>query len=554
MNKTININLAGLFFHIDEDAYNRLQRYLAAVRRSFQGTQGAEEIMGDIESRIAELFLEKRTNAQQVIGFIQVEEVILIMGEPEDYEVDEQIFEEETAYKRPRSSFSDKQLFRDSANGYVGGVSSGMAYYLNIETLWIRAIWVILIISSVGWFIPIYIVFWVLVPDAVTNNQRLKMMGKEVNISNIGENAKADFEPVADGQTDADHHIVGQKGKRGTVKFFGILGSLIKGFLKVLYKMLGLIVFLASTIGLIGLVVSLITVCFIDVGNSKSIHFFDAAIPAHEASWVVVVALILAFGIPLLVLSILGLRMLVNQMKSIGTPSKIVLVVLWVISIIVLSISMGNILASQAFEANIPAVEKFQIDKEQVFSLELDAIERLNHSVYVNNNSFDFMEHEGEVVLRNYEITVGIASTTDSIARLVITQKAKGSSYTQAKQNAGEAIFDYELNASTFTAPNYVIVPKENALIQQETQIVFYLPVGTKLKMNQEFINRYSSWINNDTFKIGNNEDDVYEIASGKSICLTCEKEPVIEEISTTVPQDSIPQTSNYDGEWKYEE
>jgi hypothetical protein len=84
MNKTININLAGLFFHIDEDAYQRLQRYIAAVRKSFAGTSGADEIMSDIESRIAELFLEKRANEMQVISITHVEEVIGIMGQPED--------------------------------------------------------------------------------------------------------------------------------------------------------------------------------------------------------------------------------------------------------------------------------------------------------------------------------------------------------------------------------------------------------------------------------------------------------------------------------------
>ena len=84
MNKTINISLAGLFFHIDEDDYQRLQRYIAAVRKSFAGTSGADEIMSDIESRIAELFLEKRANEMQVIYITHVEEVIGIMGQPEE--------------------------------------------------------------------------------------------------------------------------------------------------------------------------------------------------------------------------------------------------------------------------------------------------------------------------------------------------------------------------------------------------------------------------------------------------------------------------------------
>ncbi|MFT4839079.1 MAG: phage shock protein PspC (stress-responsive transcriptional regulator), partial [Oleispira sp.] len=220
MNKTININLAGLFFHIDEDAYQRLQRYIAAVRKSFAGTSGADEIMSDIESRIAELFLEKRANEMQVISITHVEEVIGIMGQPEDYEVDEEIFEEQTSRKQYRSSGKNKQLFRDTQNGYIGGVSGGIGYYLGIDAVWVRILWVLLVFFSVGWAIPVYVLLWILVPDAVSTNQRLTMMGKEVNISNIEENFKQGFEPVVDGQTDADHHILGQKGKRGSIRFF----------------------------------------------------------------------------------------------------------------------------------------------------------------------------------------------------------------------------------------------------------------------------------------------------------------------------------------------
>lgn len=201
MNKTININLAGLFFHIDEDAYNRLQRYLAAVRNSFSETTGADEIMSDIESRIAELFLEKRANEQQVISIVHVESVIDIMGQPEDYEVDEDIFTEAGPRTR-RTNFAakGKQLFRDTQNGYVGGVSAGLSYYLGMDTIWIRVLWIVATFFSAGWLIPIYILLWIFVPDAVTTNQRLTMMGKEVNITNIEDNFKAGFEPVAMGR------------------------------------------------------------------------------------------------------------------------------------------------------------------------------------------------------------------------------------------------------------------------------------------------------------------------------------------------------------------
>ena len=97
MNKTVNINLAGIFFHIDEDAYSKLQRYLEAIKRSFTDSQGRSEIIADIEARISELFSERIQNDKQVVSIKEVEEVITIMGQPEDYIVDEEIFEDEPA-------------------------------------------------------------------------------------------------------------------------------------------------------------------------------------------------------------------------------------------------------------------------------------------------------------------------------------------------------------------------------------------------------------------------------------------------------------------------
>ena len=105
MNKTVNINLAGIFFHIDEDAYLKLSRYLEAIKRSFTDSQGRSEIIADIEARIAELFSERIQNQKQVVGLKLVDDVIAIMGQPEDYLVDDEIFEDEPQqqYKRNKS-------------------------------------------------------------------------------------------------------------------------------------------------------------------------------------------------------------------------------------------------------------------------------------------------------------------------------------------------------------------------------------------------------------------------------------------------------------------
>ena len=124
MNKTVNINLGGMIFHIDENAYLKLQSDLSAVKRSFAGASGEDEIIADIEARIAELFSNKMQNERQVIGINEVDEIINIMGQPEDYMVDEDIFDE--VPKSKSYSNNKRKLYRDTDNKYVGGVSSGL--------------------------------------------------------------------------------------------------------------------------------------------------------------------------------------------------------------------------------------------------------------------------------------------------------------------------------------------------------------------------------------------------------------------------------------------
>ena len=104
MNKTININLGGYFFHIDETAYQKLRRYLDAISKSLSDDpQGKNEIIADIEARISELLSEKITDARQVVNEQDISNIIKIMGEPEDYE------ENETGYADNSSSYQRKK-------------------------------------------------------------------------------------------------------------------------------------------------------------------------------------------------------------------------------------------------------------------------------------------------------------------------------------------------------------------------------------------------------------------------------------------------------------
>jgi hypothetical protein len=407
--------------------------------------------------------------------------------------------------------------------------------------------------------IPLYILLWILVPDAVTTNQRLTMMGKEVNISNIEENFKQGFEPVVDGQTDASHHIVGQKGKRGSIRFFSFLGRLIKGFLRALVKIIGLVVFLAATTSLIGLIVSLVTASFVNVDGQPLIHLFDLVVPQQEASWILLTAVIIAVGIPLLILAILGLKLLVSSLKPIGMPTKIVLIVLWIISVIVLSVSVARIAASQAFDGNVIEVNEFEIDKNKVFNLQLLKDRDLGNQIYVNKNGIKVIDYKGEKAIRINQVHVAIAVSRDSLAHVNLNFKAKGGSFETAKLHAESLVYDYEVTDSTFIAPNYIIAPKGSGLLGQEVNVTIYLPEGTRAKLNNTFQQNYYKWIADDVLDLDRKKDNTYLIKNGKAVCIDC---PVKEkkkyqdnssENSNDVDTDKVLDSTNTtDGKWKY--
>ncbi|GAW89982.1 hypothetical protein FPS14_contig00036-0014 [Flavobacterium psychrophilum] len=180
MNKTVNMNLGGFFFHIDEDAYQKLNRYFDAIKKSLS-SDGREEIMNDIESRVSELFSEKLTGAKQVISLKEVDGVIAVMGQPEDYKI------EDEAPRQPNYNYASsgsRKLYRDKENGIIGGVLAGLGYYFGIDKVWLRLIMLVLLLSFGTGFL-LYIILWIVMPEAVTTTEKLEMQGEPINISNI---------------------------------------------------------------------------------------------------------------------------------------------------------------------------------------------------------------------------------------------------------------------------------------------------------------------------------------------------------------------------------
>lgn len=167
MNKVVNINLNGIIITIDELAYTRLKSYIDGLHRHFAGTEGSAEIISDIETRIAELLQLKITATYTVIQQHDVDEVIGIMGNP--WQIDPADEHQQSTQEEPKQSYAqyqpNKKLRRDNRNKILGGVCSGISNYLNIDAVFIRALFLIAVFVF-GTGVLIYLILWIAIPQA----------------------------------------------------------------------------------------------------------------------------------------------------------------------------------------------------------------------------------------------------------------------------------------------------------------------------------------------------------------------------------------------------
>ncbi|WP_066219317.1 PspC domain-containing protein [Formosa haliotis] len=520
MNKTVNINLAGIFFHIDEDAYQKLQRYLEAIKRSFTDSQGRSEIIADIEARIAELFNERVKHDKQVIGTKEVDEVISIMGQPEDYLVDDEIFEDEPSYhSQPKST---KKLFRDTSNSYIGGVASGLAHYLGIDAIWVRLIWVLLTLGSGGTFIFIYILFWILVPEALTTAEKLTMTGEPVNISNIEKKIKKGFEGVSDTVKNVDYEKYGSKVKSTSKSFFDTIGDIIMFFLKLFAKFIGVLLVIFGAMAIFALLVSVLS-----LGSSSFFHpwwmdYPDAVNTTGLPIWLGSLLVFFTVGIPCFFILYLGLKILINNLKSIGKPAKFTLLGIWLISLIGL-ITIGIKQASDhALDSVVTQKDALIYNTKDTLRISMVKNSKFNRNIRRSSDFQIVYNDNDQKVIFSRDVTLHIRSTQDSVAMIQIEKESKGKNYLEAKDRAEKIVYNYTLKNNQLLLDSYLLTDYENKYREQKVDIILYLPEGSYVDLNRNlrsYLPAYNSADNIITYKHSNH---IMKILNDDASCINC--------------------------------
>lgn len=525
MNKTVNINLGGMFFHIDEDAYQKLTRYFDAIKRSLSNSNGQDEIIKDIEMRIAELVAEKHTSEKQVINLKELDEIIAVMGQPEDYRIDPEGDEEpKQNYDFNNASRANKKLYRDKDTGMIGGVAAGLGHYFGVDAVWLRILLVVLVFAGFGSGIIAYIVLWVVMPEAVTTSEKLEMKGEPITISNIEKKVREEFENVSEKFKNANYDKMGNQVKTGVEKFSGSFGDVIISILKVFAKILGVFVIMSSLSVLVILFIGVFTLgstAFIDFPWQS---FVEAGNFSEYPIWVFGLLMFAAVGIPFFFLLLLGFKLLSPNMRSIGSIAKYMLLALWLISIAIL-ISLGIRQATEfAVDGRYIKKENIQLNPSDTLFVKFKSNDYFSNGIHDNDNFIVTEDSAGVKVIYSNQVRLYIVETDEKTPYIQIERKAKGSSLSAAKKTAEKIKYGYKMEGNHLILDNYLLTDFKNKYRDQEVQIYLYLPVGTLLKPDSSIQDYDDS--DDSYFNLHFSSDDyIYRVDPKKVKCLNCPPE-----------------------------
>nr|WP_294937922.1 PspC domain-containing protein [uncultured Flavobacterium sp.] len=529
MNKTVSINLGGFSFHIDEDAYQKLSRYFDAIKRSLS-PDGRDEIMNDIESRVAELLSEKLSNDKQVIALTEIDQVIAVMGQPEDYRIEDETTQTTYSYS---STTRSKKLYRDKDKGMLGGVAAGFGHYLGFDPLWIRIFLVILTLAGFGTGIVAYLIFWILVPEAKTTSEKLEMTGEPITISNIEKKVKEGIGEISDKLNNLDHQRIADGARDGAKKVASSIEDVFMTIFKAIAKVIGAFIVVFSAASLIGVIVTSIMLIFSStMTDAPWFNYINAGNYTDTPLWLIGILMIFSIGIPFFFFFLLGLKLLVTNLKSIGNYAKFTLLAVWIISVIAF-IYIGIRQATEiGFEGKVVKKEQLAIQSTDTLNIKFRFNDYFSKTAD-GGTDYRFTQDslQNEVIYSN-NIELHILKTTDA-PYIQIERTAEGKSLADARKRAEKIRYNFEIQGNTLILDNYLLTEIENKFRNQEVKIFLYLPEGAIIHPDEntsEYLNNHYS---NYHFYSDSN-DSYYKLEKDELKCLNCpeEDEEVTEEWS----------------------
>ena len=514
MNTTITIHLAHTLFHVDSDAYALLKNYLNKLEKSFAQTEGKQEILEDIEVRIVELFSQYTIREGYVISEKNVNDVIEILGAPED------ISEEETQEESTKS-YAQKKLYRDTDERIIGGVASGLGHYFGIDRVWIRLILIILVLSSIGGVVFVYILLWAIIPEAKTTSEKLRMRGEPVNISNIEKKIKEGLDDVTQKVKSVDYSKVGDDLKKKSIKFSEMLERLILLLVSIASKIIGFFMILFSTIVLIGLLFSVAIFGFISsIEIPPEIIFLT--MNTDLPLWAFSLLLLFGVGIPFTFIFVLGLRLLTSKRKLMNNSTKYTLGVIWITTLLLISFTIAREFRSNAFTARTTQNELIDMNTKDTMRIRMNTVQ-YDNEILVFNATHLIYNDEDELNLLLDEIRLNITQSKDDKTQLRIEKKAKGRNQKRARENANAISYPFEYYNKNLLLDSQWLASIAQARNEQQVRLNLEVVEGQYLYIDRDFSSLMYRGIKNDqNYSRRKIAGHLWKMENGTLICQDC--------------------------------
>lgn len=574
MNKVVNINLNGLVFSIDETAYEQLKSYLEGLKKHFAGTEGATEIIADIEARIAELLQAKISDKYMVVQLPDVREIITLMGDPREIGGEEQT-ESSTSHENSYATKNNiKQLRRDPNHKTLGGVCSGLANYFGIDTMIPRILFLVAFFAFGTGFLA-YLIMWIVIPEASPSElndqqsavKRLFRNPEDKKVGGVCSGAAEYFGidavwirlafliaffvfgtgflayiilwiAIPEAKTSAEklqmkgatvdvnniekivRDTIGKSGdqfRNGAVaasQNIGQAGSALTQMMRTLFKMMGKLIgaaLLLLSVIVIGIIIFLWNYSFSDI-----LAKLDVTSYYNYFQW----------GFGLFAFSIGALIMLTGIKVMFHTRIRMKFIAL--LLIICMVIGLG-------FLINFGLLYKNGVSKKEVVkapyltaicpdtlyirtteSIEEGDAEEVEINTNGGRNTFKMAYTKDLIkVFYNTHLTVK-PSKTDSL-QLTVFKSARGESEKQATENAQQIQFNYELSGNVLTVDRGVVLDAAVPFKFQQVFAKLKVPVGTIIIVDKSIMKMINAHYEED-FDMG----ETLKMTSKGLKCLDC--------------------------------
>ncbi|EEI90828.1 PspC domain protein [Sphingobacterium spiritivorum ATCC 33300] len=472
MNKTIIININGIVFHIEEDAYETLRSYMIDIKRHFGKSEDSKEILEDIENRIAEMFSERiESGRKEVINNEDVNDVIAQMGRVSDFDTADESYGEgytQQDYTNNQSFSFGKKLMRDPDDTVISGVCSGIGHYVGLEARWVRLLFVLFVLLG-GSGILAYVILWIIMPVAITRADKMEMRGEAPNLQNFKKNFEEEMSGFRENFSGAGDSL--SQGVRSA-------GDVIVKILTVFVKAIGLVIAFSIGLSLLGLLIAVIFFAFGISGFSDNGIMYPVNFMEPNQAYIALIAAAFAIAIPMIAIFYSIIRALFNK----GSMNKYVSISLFIVWLLATGVSISyGVNTMKDFKEESTIVEEKPIQRQAVYHLSERDVRVIKVEESNTKRTIKIDDRDLSDFLKN-NIRVRVEKI-DSLKAPYIKYEysSRGKNYQLATNRASQIRYQVTQDSLGIHFDSHFKLREKELYRDQEVTVTLYLPVGSKV-------------------------------------------------------------------------